>query len=43
MREEDESVLVVEEADNDGKVFAPSSFLPAPVVPLFTRPGPLHA
>ena len=43
MREEDESVLVLEEQDNDGKVFAAGSFLPAPVAPLFSRPGPLHA
>ncbi|KAM5531639.1 hypothetical protein V8D89_014691 [Ganoderma adspersum] len=43
MREEDESVLVVEELDNDEKVFAADSFLPAPIAPLFSRPGSLHA
>ncbi|PIL36065.1 hypothetical protein GSI_01725 [Ganoderma sinense ZZ0214-1] len=43
MREEDESMLVVEESDNDGKVFAADSFLHAPVPPLFSRPNSLHA
>lgn len=47
MREEDESVLVIEELDNDEKVFAADGpgFLPVPVpvAPLFSGGNALHA
>ncbi|EJF65037.1 hypothetical protein DICSQDRAFT_143742 [Dichomitus squalens LYAD-421 SS1] len=43
MREEDESVLVVDESESDGKVFAIEGFQPVKVEPLFSKPGVLHA
>ncbi|TBU64452.1 clasp N terminal-domain-containing protein [Dichomitus squalens] len=43
MREEDESVLVVDESESDGKVFAIDGFQPVKVEPLFSKPGVLHA
>ena len=43
MREEDESMLVVDESESDGKVFAVGGFQPVKVEPLFSKPSVLHA